>query len=182
MWANWWYRIWQEVRWIWRWVSVIVSPVALCVIPHLEQESGSRFFYRVSDTSRVKKCLTFLLACFLWASSASAGPSELEERLEHKKVTGELVTVTKQAISVEYSRTAKASYEMLLPITQDTKLVKVRSLDELQPGDTVKVQYEQTYREGEDGERIVLKTVATEIALVRQAPKQALISKEEGSE
>lgn len=112
--------------------------------------------------------------------SASAGvpvpdPAVQEEALpkdaktETKQVTGQLVMVRKNKISVEYATEKDGSYEMLLPITPDVRFKYIRGLEQLQSGDTVTVEFEQTYREPEDGERVILKTVAKEIQLVKHA-------------
>ena len=120
-----------------------------------------------------------------WALPAAAElkPAQAaapEERVELKTVTGDVVYVGKQAISVEYASTKKGGFEMLLPLSSDTALVRLRSLEELKRGDTVKVRYEQTSRETDKkDERVILKTIAREIALIRHAPTQGFSSREQ---
>jgi hypothetical protein len=92
-----------------------------------------------------------------------------DAKTETKQVTGQLVMVRKNKISVEYATKEDGSYEMLLPITSDVRFKHVRGLEQLQPGDTVTVEFEQTYRDPEDGERVILNTVAKEIQLVKHA-------------
>lgn len=121
-----------------------------------------------------------ILLAFLVALPGLAGAVEdSEEQLAYNEVKGEVTNVGKRALSVEFSRTKNSSSEMLLPIGEATKLIRLKSLDELKAGDTVQVRYTQTYREDEKGKRIVLKTTATEIALLRSAPRQELTSREE---
>ena len=104
-----------------------------------------------------------------------------DEKMEYKTVTGAVVFVNGQSIGVEYSRTAKGSYEMILPVSQETQLDHLISLSEIKVGDTIAAKYRQTYKENDKGERIVLNTTATTIALVRRAPEQALSSREDAS-
>ena len=104
-----------------------------------------------------------------------------DEKIQSKQVTGELVAVSKQGISVEYSSTPQESYEIFLPITHQTRLKQMKTFSDLQVGDKVMVDYEQTYQENKKGERIILKTVATRISLVKKSTQQALVSKEEES-
>jgi len=101
-----------------------------------------------------------------------------DAKVELKEMTGQVMTVHKRYISVEFSKTKRESLEALLPIDDKTQFERVKHLGELKRGDTVKVSYWQTYREDEEGGRIVLKTVASSIALVRSAPKDAMTSRE----
>lgn len=119
-----------------------------------------------------------VILSFMFAALPVHAETSTPEKLAYKEATGTVVHVGKQAISVEYLVTKEGSYEMLLPVGQETKLKHVRSFDELKRGDTVRVKYEQVYREGEKGERVILKTTATEIALVRSAPRGGLTSRE----
>jgi hypothetical protein len=121
-----------------------------------------------------------LLPCAFWNPCAKAEslPVAEEAQVSVKAVTGEVTSINRQAISVEYSKTSEGSYEMLLPITKDTRLERVQSLTELKAGDTVTVDYEQRYKAGDHGERIVLGTVAKRIALMRRAPPEgSLVSR-----
>lgn len=116
------------------------------------------------------------LAVGLCAAStgvAQEEPVKAKERIVKQEVTGQVVWVGKRAISVEYERTANESFEMLLPFdSQALKLEQLKNLAELKPGDTVRVQYNQTLKKVDDQDDIgtVANTIATVIALVRQAP------------
>jgi len=142
----------------------------------------------VRHFSRFGKCLTLLLggsACVLWACSAHAeGFGEAGEKIQYGEVTGTVSAVNKMGIAVEYSRTRTGSSEMYLPLSDRVRLERLRSLAELQPGATVKVRYEQVYKEGEkEDQQIILKTVATAVSLVRSAPKEGTLgSREEATE
>lgn len=121
-----------------------------------------------------------LMPCAFWNPCAKAQTQEAEGQVESKEVMGEVASVSSSSISVEYSRTKQGSYEMLLPVGTETRFERLKSLAEVKAGDTVRVRYAQTYKDGEDGKRIVLKTLATHISLVRPAPKDgALVSREQ---
>lgn len=134
----------------------------------------------------VKKCLSLFVlvgVLGLTAPAAMAQPpgretAEAQDKIAYNKVRGEVTYVGKRAISVEFDRTADSSTEMLLPLGDETALKRLRTLEDLKRGDTVHVAYQQVYREDEKGKRIVLKTTATEIALMRSAPRQELGSRE----
>lgn len=124
----------------------------------------------------------FMVMVFLGLTGigSAVGTSEPEQKVEYKEVTGEVSAVSKRGIAVEYSRTRTGSSEMFLPFADHVKLQRVQDLTQLQPGDTVKVRFEQTYTEDKDGERTVLKTTATEVEMMRRAPGDgALISTEQ---
>ena len=113
-----------------------------------------------------------------WAEQAKKD----QEKVVSKEVTGQVIWVGKRAISVEYDRTQESTYEMLLPVSSETKVERVKSLSELKRGDTVSVKYKQRSKKGEDGQDVILATVATKVALVRQAsPEGTLRSKSETS-
>ena len=136
---------------------------------------------KVSDTFLLLVVMCSMSAAAVWAAPKSAAPAATvpQERVEHKSVTGKLVASTKRMLSVEYSTTEEASYEIALGYTADTKFSHVKTLAELAAGDTIKVDYDQVFRpEGEKGEWIVRKMTATTIALVRKAPTTKLTSRE----
>ncbi len=130
----------------------------------------------------------FLIAGFiltlLQGTPAQAEISQVAEpegQVEMSQVTGTVSSITQQAISIEYSRTKKNAFEMVLPIDEKTRFERFRTLAELKPGDTVTVRYQQLFKPGEDGGKVILKTTATDVSLVRSAPAQALSSREEAS-
>lgn len=105
-----------------------------------------------------------------------------DEKVEVKELSGRIVAITKRSMSIEFDRPVNGADEALMPIDAKTKVERVKSLAELQRGDTIRVQYEQTYREDDKGERIILKTIARKIALIRSAPRDELGSREATSE
>ena len=145
---------------------------------------GLRLTRRLGSLSFRRGGLGILAGILLLFGSGSvrAEGSEAEEKVDVKAVTGQVVHVGKRAISVEYATTADGSFEMLLPVNQDTTFQHLKGLADLARGDTVKVQYRQTYTDTEKGERITRATVATNIALVRRVPQQAFDSRETDTE
>ena len=118
-----------------------------------------------------------------WAASAPASSEAPKERVEHKTMTGKLVSITKRALNVEYSATETESFEQMFHYGSDTQLIRVKTMDELKPGDTVKVEYAQTYQERAGGQMELVGTQATSIALVRRSiPSDNLMSREASSE
>ena len=101
----------------------------------------------------------------------AATPGEEQLVVIPKEMTGEVVWIGKRAISVEYERTKEESREMLLPINSKLKLERIKSLAELKRGDTVHVQYDQTLKKTDEKDPgTLVNTLATKVALVRQAP------------
>lgn len=121
-----------------------------------------------------------------WAGLPMAqAAEELKEegKVQVASVTGRVSAVSKQGIAVEYAYTSKTSKEMYLPLAEKVRLQRLQDLKEINPGDTVEVRYQQTYKEEPDEKKTILKTAATEISLLKKAPQEgALISKEEEPE
>lgn len=130
--------------------------------------------------------LTIVLCCGAqsWAAPAAKQADDAEEKVQYGEVTGTVSAVNKVGIAVEHSRTRTGASEMYLPFSAHVKLERLRSLAELQLGATVKVRYEQVYKEGEkEDQQTILKTVATHISLIRSAPPEGtLVSQEEATE
>ena len=144
---------------------------------------------QVSDTSPVtKKCLTLVSAmigvALLMAPTPSWAdqPAAPETKIERHSVTGQLVHVGYRSMSVEFANTAEGSFERLVPFEPDVKLAHVKSVRELKRGDTIRVDYADVYQKDVKGEWKIIKTAATEIALIKSAPSQQLGSRETASE
>ena len=141
----------------------------------LTRSANRPLFDRAEPSSLLLMVVAAILPCLVWTASAHADTGAAAEKVAYEEVEGRVVSVTKQAVSVEYAKKDQASYEMLLPFTQDIRLSHLRSLSELKPGDTVTVKYAQTYKETDQGEKVILSTVATNLALMRRAPTSALL-------
>jgi hypothetical protein len=117
-----------------------------------------------------------------WAAEAAPeAPAKATERVETRVVTGELVWVGKRAISVETSRTASTSEEMLIPVDEKTKTERVKSLSELKRGDRVTVSCLETYQENDERERKLVKVVAAKVALVKTAAPEGTLQSSAGA-
>ena len=110
----------------------------------------------------------------------------VEGNVEDLEVEGTVSAVTPQGIAVEYARAGNAAQEVFLPMDPNAKFSKVQRLAELKLNDTVYVHYQRTYRDDKDGQHVVLKTVATQVELLKPAPPEppesSLVSKEEGGD
>lgn len=114
--------------------------------------------------------------------SAMGEPQE-DVQVRSGEITGTVSAVSKQGIAVEYARTSHSSSEMFLPVGDKVRLERVGALNQIKPGDTVKVRFEQTVKEDDKGKKIVLGTTATEIAMMRRAPEEgSMLSKEKETE
>ncbi len=104
-------------------------------------------------------------------AKAEAEEKRNDDKVETKTAIGKVVAVTKRAMSVECAVTPNQTVELLLPFADQIQVQSFKSLSELKPGDTVRVQFEQTSREGatEKDERVVLKTLVKQIALLERA-------------
>lgn len=136
---------------------------------------------------RVQKCLApFLMAAMVMAGGLpvaaeikAAQAAATDEKVEQKTVTGKLGMVRPHQISVEDVKKGSYAHEYLLPLAKDVRLHHVREFAELQQGDTVKVTYQQTSKKNEKGEKILLKTLATDIALVKSAASSSRLTSRE---
>ena len=118
-----------------------------------------------------------LLAAFvLVALSASAwAAEEPNEKVLSKEISGTVSAASSSGVAVEYD----ISKEVFLPVGKETKYEKVVKSADLKHGDTVKVAYEQVFREDAEGKWKLVGTRATKVSLLRKAPEEgALISTE----
>ena len=131
-----------------------------------------------NDLSRNEASL-FLLALLLslMVPAVEGAVSEQPEQLEMKEVTGALVYKTGQVLTLEYSKSPKGSYEVVLPMGKDVRLERLRDLAELQTGDILRVRYREVSKPGKTGEKVIVRTEATNVSLVRKATPDALVSK-----
>ena len=121
----------------------------------------------------LKKFICFSVALLWLGGVCMVSAEEMAEKKEDEKVvsatvTGTVSTVSKDFINVEYSKAKGSAHEMFLPLSDKVHLENFQSLKELKFRDAVRVRYQQTYKEDKDGNRVVLKTVATEIARVEK--------------
>jgi len=116
----------------------------------------------------------FIAACL--AGSASSGTVACAEAegstTLFKRLQGTVSAVNSQGIAVEHERTKTASSEMYFPFDPQVKLQGVRAVKEIQPGDTVLVEYRETRLKDEQGKCTRSARVAVRVALVSRVPQQ----------
>lgn len=109
---------------------------------------------------------------------AAAAPVQQPDdvTVQSKDITGEVVYVSRRSLSIEYKRSGGSLYEMLIPVDADTKVERVSSLAELKRGDRVRVHFNQLVKAAAEGEEPrIVKTVATKVALVREASPEGTL-------
>lgn len=100
----------------------------------------------------------------------------------HYEVTGTVAGYTPTTLSIEYSSTPNSAYDMLLHLGDKTQFTGgATGVKDLQIGDAVAVNYVQTYRMDEKGQKEILETMATDVKLLRKAPPEPLLSSTEAS-
>lgn len=109
-----------------------------------------------------------------WSASPAAAanpPTQEKTKVESKAFTGELgyLSPARRVITVETRQSGGKVEERYIPFDEATQFEHVRGLGDLKRGDTVRVLAQETYRESEPGQWRLIKTVATQIALVRSA-------------
>ena len=107
------------------------------------------------------------------AAAVQPSPAPADLKVVRKVVEGKVVHVSKRAISVEYEVTDQGSYEMLLPLAGSLEVRGAASVADLKYGDQVKVGIEQSYRTGDDGQPVLVKTEALVIVLLARAGQAA---------
>lgn len=115
----------------------------------------------------------FSLSCFLWVVFLGFPLAEAEGTEEFKEVTGEVASVRADLITVEFHRADGVSKEIRIPL--DAQLGG--SLGRIKPGDTVTVQFKDSYIEDGEGKRSGYKRTATQVSLVRTFTGNSLDSR-----
>ena len=90
--------------------------------------------------------VVMVLLCVGTAAGAQeATGTQGNEVVVVKEVSGEVGFVRPLYITVVYARDMEkgAEYEMVFPIDEDVTLLNRRSFDEINPGDTISVTYEE---------------------------------------
>lgn len=125
-------------------------------------------------------CYTIIVGILFIISLVAAGQTQEQDEKGKiktttlaKEVQGEIGAIGKDYITIIYERDAQKGieYEMWLPIEKDKiKLVHKRSLEQLNIGDIVRVQYEEITEEYKEGPRLSRK--AKVISFVKPAPQK----------
>ena len=113
----------------------------------------------------------------LIGGSASA---ETDEQVTVKQLQGTVSAVNAQGIAVEFARTKTTSKEMYLPFVPQVRVQGVRRVTELQPGDTVSVEYREVTSKDEHGEYTKVNRMASGITLIARVSQQPVAVPDEG--
>lgn len=141
----------------------------------------------MTHTQRIRVSLAAaafgLLAALPVFAAVTPDAKDPKSKVIERSVSGEVVVATRRYLSVEFAQTKDASEEMLLPVNEDTVYERLKSVQDLNRGDRVKVVYEQTYlpaaEQGEDPQ--ILKTVAKTVTLVKRVVANAIQSPQPGA-
>ena len=99
--------------------------------------------------------LSGLLLVYFFPQRAVAqqDKKEVNVKVEMKEVQGSVNNISAGYISITYQRDKEkgVEYEILLPVDENIKIEHKKSLDEINTGDIVNVQYEEKTEEYETG-------------------------------
>ncbi len=106
------------------------------------------------------------------AKTPVPGPKKPDVKTMEKKVTGTVMFIRKNKISVEFEATEEGGEDMYLPLDKEVKVQRVKDFSEIKQGDRVEVKYKQTYLEPKEkgGEPVILDTKGTLITVLKSAP------------
>ncbi|UCC94455.1 MAG: hypothetical protein JSW40_06495 [Candidatus Omnitrophota bacterium] len=95
-----------------------------------------------------------------------------------KELEGQVVGINKRCIAVVYSRDRikGSESEIMLPVDEETEVVHRRSLENINVGDTVRIQFEEETEERKGKQR--MKRKARAVRFVRPASDDVLRSLE----
>jgi hypothetical protein len=135
--------------------------------------------------TKIFRLTLILVFCVLLAGEVGAQGRKVTKVAEKKKqLQGEVVYLSKDYISIVYSRDKAIENEILLPIDKNLKLEHLRSLANLKIGDTVAVQFMETTEQDEQGNRKKIRTgtVVTFIRPAQKKPETTVLDSEEAGE
>ena len=112
-----------------------------------------------------------MVAVGLWGQGARVSAEPLQSTNLSQQVQGTVSAVSRQGIAVEQTRTATTASETYLPFDVQVQLQGVRSVEELHDGDTVLVEYRETFVKDAQGRNTTPSRVAIRVTLVSRAPK-----------
>lgn len=114
----------------------------------------------------------FLAALMIVNIAASAFAAQPAKKAVAKEISGRVTGKTKYYIAITYSedKAAQKEYEMLIPLDGNETFDHVKSLDQINEGDTISVQYEEEEKPTVDGQKVFKK--GKTISFVKAAPVQ----------
>ncbi len=156
-----------------RWANTQIRG-SLIFLAKIEKGKGIRMF-RQTFKFRLS-ILTIASVLVLTAGRAisvqATEQKESKQRVELKEVQGRISWLRKDMIAIVYAATETSEEEILLPLSKDTRLLHLKSLEQLRVGDVVSIQYEEITEETPEGPRVNL--VAKTVIFVRPARPKAL--------
>ena len=135
--------------------------------------------------NRIFKIILAVIFCTCLFTAAGAQERKPRKVAETKKtLQGEVVYLSKDYISIVYSRANGIENEILLPIDKNLKLEHLRSLANLKVGDTVAVEFMETTEQDQQGSRKKIRagTVVTFIRPAQPKPETTVLDSEEVGE
>lgn len=127
------------------------------------------------DRNFIRGLLILFLGMFAGAWVATA-----DEVVNVKQAKGHVASVARGRIALEYQRYKGASKEILIPVDDETLFNHLKGLGDIGEGDTVIVDYRETYDYDEEEDlQSNFKRVATKVSLVRRQPKDLLMRPKE---
>jgi|GEM_PF-2989969 len=132
--------------------------------------------------TKIFRLMLAVMLCVCLAAAASAQQHKVTKVAEKKKaVQGEVVYLTKDYIAIVYSRDKGIENEILLPIDKNLKLEHLRSLSNLNVGDTVAVEFLETTEQDQNGKlkKIRTGTVVTFVRPAQKKPETTILDSEE---
>ncbi len=124
--------------------------------------------------SGAQRFAAFIMLCLMAdAAPAAYAESQPGQTSTLEQVEGVVSAVGAGGIAVEYARTETSSKEMYLPFDKALELRGARTVQDLQPGDTVLVDYRQTVIKNSFDEGIASSRVAVRVSRLAAAPPQA---------
>jgi hypothetical protein len=132
--------------------------------------------------TKIFRLILVLVLCAVLAGEALAQGRKVTKVAEKKKaVQGEVVYLSKEYISIVYSRANGIENEILLPIDKNLKLEHLRSLANLKVGDTVAVEFAEITEQDQEGKRKKIRagTVITFVRPAQPKPETTVLDSEE---
>ena len=135
------------------------------------------------NTKIIRFGLVILMAMVL-AGSAFAQEENKEAKITNGTIEGEISAIGKDYISIVYKTDPQKGieYEMMIPFEDGVKYERVKGLKQLQVGDTISIQYQDTTEELEDGPKIERKAKVVSFVKAKVAKPEPPKPPEPGDE
>ncbi|MDD5194260.1 MAG: hypothetical protein PHQ96_01130 [Candidatus Omnitrophica bacterium] len=135
------------------------------------------------DRVCIAVCFVFVALCVLTGLCFAQSPLTQETKTKRtskmKEIQGEVTWIGKDRIAIVYASSGTSEDEILLPFGKNMVLQHLQSLSQIQPGDTVSIQYEEASEDTPDGTKIT--RVAKAIIFVRPSTRTPPTAQEQDS-